>query len=342
MPTLAFDHPLLLLALPLALLPLVLSAFRRSAHPRIAFAEPDRLSRALSIALPLLGSMSLCGLLLGLAGLHRTDQTIQREGRGAHLMILIDRSSSMESTFANRRPDGAEESKADAARRLLTDFIGRRPHDRVGVAMFSTAPILAVPLTDRHEIVKAAIATMQYPGLAQTNVGRGLALAAGAFGADTAAASRAILLVSDGAGVISREVQAQLRDAIARRPVNLYWLFLRTEGAKGIFDRPASGERDTPQTRPERHLHLFLQTLGVPYRAFEADGPDAVREAIAEIDRLEARPIAYWEEVPRLDLDHSAYLVAAIALALLTLAKSLETPLIARARLRPALKGSGS
>ena len=113
MSTLAFDHPLLLLALPLALLPLFLSAFRRSAHPRIAFAEPDRLSRALSIALPLLGSISLCSLLLGLAGLHRTDQTIQREGRGAHLMILIDRSSSMESTFANRRPDGAEESKAN-------------------------------------------------------------------------------------------------------------------------------------------------------------------------------------------------------------------------------------
>ena len=171
----------------------------------------------------------------------------------------------------------------------------------MGAVAFIMAETLNVPYI---EIVKAAIATMQYPGLAQTNVGRGLALAAGAFGADTAAASRAILLVSDGAGVISREVQAQLRDAIARRPVDLYWLFLRTEGAKGIFDLPASGERDTPQTRPERHLHLFLQTLGVPYRAFEADGPDAVREAIAEIDRLEARPIAYWEEVPRLDLPY--------------------------------------
>ncbi|RFC63522.1 VWA domain-containing protein [Fulvimarina endophytica] len=342
MPALAFDHPVLLLALPFALLPLVVSVLRRSPHPNIAAAVPDRPSRLLSIALPILGLLALACLILALAGLHRTDQVVFREGRGAHLMILIDRSSSMESTFANRRPDGAEESKANAARRLLTDFIERRAHDRVGVAMFSTAPLQAVPLTDRHEIVKSAIATMDFPGLAQTNVGRGLALAAGAFGSETAAASRAILLVSDGAGVISREVQAQLRDTIGRRPVNLYWLFLRTDGAKGIFDVPASGEHDTPQTRPERHLHLFLQTLGVPYRAFEADSPDAVREAIAEIDRLEARPLAYEEEVPRLDLERYAYLGAAIALALLVLAKSFETPFVERARTLPPLRRSGA
>ncbi|MER0240012.1 VWA domain-containing protein [Fulvimarina sp. MAC8] len=325
---LSFDHSWLLIALPLALLPFGVSIFKRSPHPHRANAPQDRLSRLLSLAAPVLGALALALLILALAGLHRTDQIVVREGRGAHLMVLIDRSSSMESTFANRRPDGGEESKASAARRLLTDFIDRRPHDRVGVDMFSTAPIRAVPLTDRHEIVRAAIATMDFPGLSQTNVGRGLALAAEGFGPQTASVSRAILLVSDGAGVISREVQAQLRDAIARQPVNLYWLFLRTDGAKGIFDIPAPGERDTPQARPERHLHLFLQTLGTPYRAFEADSPDAIRDAIAEIDRLEAQPLAYEETTPRLDLDHFAYAGAGLALFLVALLKAIETPLV--------------
>ncbi|MEH6719592.1 MAG: VWA domain-containing protein [Aurantimonas endophytica] len=333
-----FGHPWLLLALPIVFAPFLVSALRRSPHPYRLNAPLDRVSLALSLALPFLGSIALLLLLLGLAGLHRTDQVVVREGLGAHLMILIDRSSSMESTFANRRPDGGEESKAEAAKRLLTAFIERRPHDRVGVAMFSTAPLLAVPLTGQHEIVKAAIATMGFPGLAQTNVGRGLALAAGSFGSETASASRAVLLVSDGAGVISREVQAQLRDIIARQPVNVYWLFLRTEGAKGIFEVPASGERDTPQTRPERHLHLFLQTLGVPYRAFEADSSDAVREAIGEIDRLEARPLLYEEQVPRRDFDRLAFAGAAVCLLFLVLMKSFETTLVVRSALLPAIR----
>ncbi|WAP69162.1 VWA domain-containing protein [Jiella pelagia] len=337
---LAFDNPLWLLGLPLAALPFAAPVLAPLGHPRRALAPLDTASKVVSILLPLLGAVAVTLLLLSLAGLHRTDQTITREGRGAQLMLLIDRSSSMDNSFAGRRPDGAEESKAMAARRLLSDFVDRRPHDRLGVAMFSTSPMLAVPLTDHRTIVKAAIATMGEHGLAQTNVGRGLALAIGAFDGATAKASRAVVLVSDGAGVISRDVQANLRDLVGREPVNLYWLFLRTEGAKSIFEVPKSGERDTPQARPERHLHLFLQSLGVPYRAFEAENSEAVEAAIDEIDTLEARPILYEERVPRRDLSRLLHAGTALSILLLVLAKLAQRDRLSSARMlapiRPA------
>nr|WP_176222970.1 VWA domain-containing protein [Aurantimonas sp. 22II-16-19i] len=338
---LALDSPLWLLGLPLAALPFFAPLLAPVGHPHRALAPLDGASRAVSILLPVLAALAIALLLLGLAGLNRTDHRILKEGRGAQLMLLIDRSSSMDNSFAGRRPDGAEESKATAARRLLSDFVDRRPHDRLGVAMFSTSPMLAVPLTDHRPIVKAAIATMAEPGLAQTNVGRGLALAIGAFDGASTAASRAVILVSDGAGVISREVQAELRDLVGREPVNLYWLFLRTEGAKGIFEVPKSGERDTPQARPERHLHLFLQSLGVPYRAFEADNPEAVEAAIGEIDTLEARPILYEERVPRRDLGRFAYAGAALAILLLVLAKLGERERLASARMLAPMRPTG-
>jgi mxaC protein len=150
--------------------------------------------------------------------------------------------------------------------------------------------------------------------------------------ADPTAASRAILLVSDGAAVIDRRVQEKLRAMFAKRPVNLYWLYLRTTGSPGIFDEPSPDVPDTPYALPERHLNKFFDSLKIPYRAFEAENPKAVADAIAEIDKLERHPIRYSERIPGKDLSGVAYGVSAVALALLLLAKLAEVPLTGRAR----------
>lgn len=317
------DRPLVLALLVLALLPLLATVFRRRGIPAASLVPDDPLSRAVSVALRLAGCLAIAALVLGLAGLHRREQSVEREGTGAHLVLLLDRSSSMDNSFADRAPTGDQESKSAAAKRLLAQFVARRPHDRIAVAAFSTSPMPVLPLTDHHEVVDAAIDAIDRPGLAFTDVGRGLALAFSSFAADTDEASRAVLLVSDGAALIDRRVQETLRDAVARTPVHLYWLFLRSRGSPGIHDKPASGE-DTPQSNPERHLHLFLESLGVPYRAFEATSPQAVAEAITEIDRQETRPIRYVERIPRRDYARPAYGLAGVAVALLFAAKLAE------------------
>ncbi|WP_428030217.1 VWA domain-containing protein [Ancylobacter sp.] len=323
------DRPLVLWLLLLALLPLAASAFRRRGIPSTRLIPPDTLSRVVAVGLRLTGAVAMAALVLGIAGVHRREQSVEREGTGAHLVLLLDRSSSMDNSFADRAPTGDQESKSSAAKRLLAEFVARRPHDRIAVAAFSTSPMPVLPLTDHHGVVDAAIDAIDRPGLAFTDVGRGLALAFSYFADDTAEASRAVLLVSDGAALIDRRVQDALRDAAARTPVHLYWLFLRSRGSKGIYDVPPSGE-DTAQSNPERHLHLFLQSLGVPYRAFEATSPQAVAEAITEIDRQETRPIRYVERIPRRDLAHPTFVLAGLAVALLLAAK------LAERQLRPA------
>ncbi len=321
---LGVDHPWALLLAPLAALPFFASPLRLSATPSDDLAPDDPLSAGLGAALAAAGCIALAGLALGLAGLHLREQSVERRGVGANVALLIDRSSSMDSTFANRLPDGAEESKSAAARRLLTDFASRRPADRVAVAAFSTSPMPIIPMTDEHEAVRAAIAAIDQAGLAKTDVGRGLLLAFSMFDASSSESSRAIVLVSDGAAVIDRRVQDALRDAAAKSPASLYWLFLRTEGSKGIYDAPAAGEEDSPFSNPERHLHIFLKSLGLPYRAFEARSPGDVSDAMREIDRLEQRPTLYRQKLPRRDLAPWCYGVASFGLALLLAAKLLE------------------
>jgi mxaC protein len=324
---LAFDTPLLLVLLPLALLPLIFAVQRPQGYPSLDSVEPDALSRAVDVGLHLSGLVAIVALIAALAGIHLTGQTIERVGEGANVVLLLDRSSSMDDTFAGRPPGDGEASKSAAARHLLRDFIARRPHDRFGVAAFSTMPMYVLPITGHKDAVLGAIDAITRPGLAYTNVGLGLSLALSMHEADPSAASRAILLVSDGAAVIDRRVQERLRAQIAKRPVNLYWLYLRTAGAPGIFAPPGEDVPDTPQALPERHLNLFFQTLKVPYRAFEAENPQAVADAITEIDKLERNPIRYQERIPEQDLSGVAYAASSAALLLLLLAKLAEVRL---------------
>jgi len=332
---LAFSNPALLWLLPLALLPFLFGAQTAESYPSLQVIDRDPLSVAVNIILRLLGAIAIAALILGLAGLHRLGQSIERVGEGAQIVLLFDRSSSMDNTFAGSIPTGEDFSKSTAAKTFLKQFVEERDHDRIGIAAFSTSPMFVLPLSDHKSATLAAIDAIDLPGLSYTDVARGLAMALSMHEEDIESnvqnigGSRAIVLVSDGAAVIDRKVQEQLRAAFSKRPVNLYWIFLRTEGHSGPFDEPGPDDQDTAYAMPERHLHLFFESLNIPYQAFEAENPAAVEEATAAIDRLERGPIRYSERIPQKDLSGLAYGVAAIALLLLLIAKLAETRLAA-------------
>jgi mxaC protein len=318
-----FDNPMLLWGLALALAPLFRTPLRGSLVSSVAMVPRDRLSETIALALKICGVVSILALIFGSAGPMLVGGVKKRSGEGAELVFLIDRSGSMNETFAGRTPAGGDESKASAAKRILQDFVDGDRHDVVGVAAFSTAPMLAMPLTDHRAAVKAAIDAVDRPGLDYTNIGRGLAMALSMFPPGVSERSRAIILVSDGAGVIDPRIQDDLRADFRKANIHLYWLFLRTAGSPGIYQTPEA-DSDTPQAAPERHLDLFFKSLGVAYRAFEAEGAAEVAAAIVEIGRLERRAISFVEPEPKRDLSAVAFGGAAVALLLLLVAKLAE------------------
>lgn len=333
MSSLAVDHPWLLWLLALAL-PLLAGAGERwNGAPALAAVPRDRLSALLDAALRLAGALAVAGLVLGLAGLHRSEQSIERTGRGAHVVLVLDRSISMDQRFDSRAAGAAQESKTAAAVRLVAEFFARRPHDRFGLVAFSTAPMLAVPLTDRRGIVAAALAAMRRPALDHTDIGRGVALGLSLFQDSSPQAPRVLLLVSDGAGVIDAKVQNLIRAQARKLDAHIYYLYLRTEGDPGLHAPAHAGDADQPAA-----LDRFLADLGVPYRGFEADSPGAVSAAIREIDRLETHPVSYRERIARRDYGRQAYALAALGLLLLVLARFAERDLAPAApgEVRPA------
>lgn len=329
MNALGFDHIGALLLAPLALIPLLRSVLRETTVPSLLSIPSDGLSTVAGGFLKLGGVIAIGASMFGAAGPYVAGAEVERFAEGAQIVMLIDRSGSMNETFAGRTPSGGEESKAAASKRILKRFVEARRHDLVGVAAFSTAPMLVTPITDHIDATKAAIDAIDRPGLDYTNIARGLAMALSMFKTSEAGLSRAVLLISDGAGVIDPKQRDDLKAEFRKLNVSLYWLFLRTEGSRGISDQPA-GDDESPQAAPERHLDLFFKSLGVPYRAFEVESADATEEALKQIDRLERHPVRYVEKMPRADLSGSAFTLALAATALLVVAKLAEVGLSAK------------
>jgi mxaC protein len=326
-----FTHMWAFALVPLVLAALLWTAQRSSRIPSILSVPSDPLSAGVQALLKGAGVVAFTGSILGAAGPFLAGDNVERVANGAAIVMLIDRSGSMNETFAGRSPGGGEGSKATASKRILKKFVDARRHDLVGVVAFSTAPMLVTPLSDHPEATKAAIDAMDRPGLDYTNIARGLSMALAMFRASEPDRARAILLISDGAGVIDPRIQEDLRAEFKKAGVALYWLFLRTAGSQGISGA-SSSDAESPQAQPERHLDLFFKSLGAPYRAFEAEGPQETEEALRQIDRLERRPMRYLEMLPRRELGSFFFAMALCAVALQLIGK------LGEVRLRPGAR----
>jgi len=313
----AVDSPWILTGLALAILPLLNNGIRSAPNPWLNMLPADNISLLLSALLRLVAMATIAGLVLGMAGLHRSEQSIERIGNGAHIVILLDRSNSMDNSFAGKTPNGAEESKSAAARRLLAEFVDQRKTDLIGVAEYSTTPLFAIQLTENKQAVQAAIAATATPALAYTHVSKGLGMALSFFQQQPVTGSRIVLLVSDGAAAIDADSEQKLREWFKQQQVRLYWIFLRTANSPGIYGKPADSRDDNAQTMPELYLHKFFSSLGSPYKAYEAESPHALKDAIADINRLENLPLHYLERIPKQDLSNACYLFAVAMLLVL-------------------------
>jgi mxaC protein len=316
---LTFDQPWFLLALPLALLPLLRTPIQSLPHPWLTLVPDDPLGRLLNTLLRVAAVVGIAALVLGLAGLSRGERVIERVGTGAEIVIMLDRSRSMDQGFG--RTVGTEqllmtqgESKNDAARRVLTEFVKSRPNDAIGLLNFSTRPIHVLPLTTRHEVVQSAIdASGLGRGLAETDIGLAMIDGLHYFDERPYTGSRVLMLVSDGGAQLDELTQHKITEAARKHRVSLYWIYLRGRGSPGLKVETGSddGQRDAV---PEYFLDRFFGEMGIPYRAYEAEDPQQLKAAINDIDRLQRLPTRTPEVVPKQSL---ASLTFGLALLLL-------------------------
>lgn len=372
MNALGVTHGWALALLPLAALPLLRPPSAAIPYSWLGLVPEDPVSRWLDRALRAAGALTIASLALAASGLHRPAYEVERIGRGAHMVLLVDRSTSMDRPFAMRgivdpAAQGGRRSKGEVARRLLSEFVAERHDDLFGMVVFSTFPIPVLGLTDRHEVVAAAIAAGNVGrGLAETDIGSGLEQALEYFEGQPYTGARIVVLVSDGAGEIGLTARLRIAHLMRRLRVSLYWIYIRSAYGPVIFDADdspngaigdaaATGDATTTDAAgatgpagatgatsatgatgagtgagtvemmtPERALHDFFSRMGASYRAYTAESPEGLEQAIADVNRLQNLPVRYRETVARRDLSAACLAVALAGLSLLVAAKLME------------------
>ena len=325
-----FSAPAALLLSPLAIIPLIATTQASLPYSSFAMVPDDRFSTIVDWTLRLLMAACILAIVCGVAGLHRPAHSVEKIGQGAQMVVLMDSSGSMDRPFASlaksrgRAPYwGTYESKGQTARRLLSEFVEQRPQDLFAIFSFSRNPIEVVPLTNKQEVVKAAIkAGSLERGLGTTDLAAGLMRAAAFFRDRPFTGSRIIMLFSDGSAVLTLPMQEQIKYLMERYKVTLYWIYLRDIYTPGLFK-----EIDAELARkisPEQLVHKFFLQSGLPYRAFSAEDPDALKEAIQDVGRLQNLPMHFSETVPRRDLSPYCYGIAVALLSFLIVARMSE------------------
>jgi len=320
--SIGFLQPWALVLLILAALPWFWRGQPALGYPSLTMVPEDALSDRIDQGLRLAACGVFACLAIGMAGPYQREQWVDRIGTGAHIVLLLDRSSSMNENFTGRYLGAkATESKSAMARKLLSEFVDRRAHDLFAMVSFAAAPIYVLPLTEDRQAVQSAIAAAGGRGHGVTHIAPGLAMALDFFAEQPRRGSRIILLVSDGAARIDEETRDRLRQTFQETGTTLYWIYLRNPTSAPLTEKPANPNETTT---PEYFLNEYFESLDVPYRAFEAENPNAMEKAISEVERLENLPLPYQEKLPREDLSGRFFATALALLVLLIVARSLE------------------
>jgi mxaC protein len=324
--TFDFASPGFLVLLPLALLPLVRRQRDTLSFSYLPWLPPDRLGRLLGIAWRVVAMLAILTAVLALSGPGRPETLVTRTARGAEILVLMDRSRSMDAHLLPsdwRKLDPLNigmnlyrgEKKSKAARNLLSKFVAQRPDDRFSLMFFSKKPLDVVPFTQHDDVVQAGIAAGDVgPGLSETEVGRALVAATSKFDGRPYSGSRIILLVSDGATQVDELTQRRILAGMTRNRIALYWFYLRGYNAPKLDTNDPKREHT-----PEVSLHRFFKTLRTPYHVYETDVPEDLARAVAEVGRQQNFPLEFVEQVPRVDLTRGFAVFAGFACLLLLL-----------------------
>ncbi len=216
-------------------------------------------------------------------------------GRGASVVVAIDRSSSMKAAdFADG--DAKKSTRLDAAKRTMTRFIDARPDDLIGVVAFANYPDSTCPPTLDHDFARDAVAALTTAVGPDdgTNLGDALAWSLDLL-RESPATSRVLILLSDGRNDpnVAKPLDPRIAAGLCRElGVTLHTIAVGSAGGLVREKEPVSGLDIIAEVGgPDLPLLADLARIGggQSFRATDAKG---LGEVFAAIDRMEKSPFS--------------------------------------------------
>jgi Ca-activated chloride channel family protein len=254
--------------------------------------------------------VTLALLVLAMARPQRKWQEDKVKADALDIVLAMDISPSMLSK--DFEPD-----RLTVAKQVASDFVEKRPYDRIGLVAFSAEAFTQCPLTGDRKVVQAFIRELAVGRLEDgTAIGMGLATAVNRL-KDSASKTKIVILLTDGennSGYINPIQAAEIAQTLG---IKVYTVGIGTDG---IVMSPAQREPDGSYVFAPRRMTFDTQLLEEMaamthakfYRAFSERDLAGI---YTEIDRLEKTKIEV-STVQRTK-DYFEWLVAAAVLLLL-------------------------
>lgn len=267
----------------------------------------EGLPRALRLAV-------LALLAIALARPQTFEPTDEIEMEGIDIMLVLDLSESM-------KEDDLEPNRLAAAKQVISDFIGRRRSDRIGMVVFGREAFTYAPLTLDYQTLQTLVREVRI-GLVDgkgTAIGNALGVALARL-RKSDAKSKVIVLLTDGdnnAGNVTPEEAAKIAQQMG---VRVFTVLVGDHRAEAQAPQALFGQGLRPRRHPVNPKLLeqvATQTGGAAYLA--TDWPSLRKNfhaILEELDRSKRRDVGvvYGEVFPAVAWPALAFLLLELAL----------------------------
>jgi Ca-activated chloride channel family protein len=232
--------------------------------------------------------------------LGRSESKIKTEG--IDIVLVIDISGSMQAM--DYKKGGQPESRIDAVKDVVREFIRARPNDRIGMVVFGTHAYVASPLTLDHDWLERNLDRVRI-GLVEGNTAIGAGIGTGVNRLrDTNAKSKVIVLLTDGGENVKNPPALEAAKAAKEFNVRVYTVGAGSQGLAPmpVYDRAGNlmGYQQIEADLDEDLLKQIAAATGGQY--FRAADTAALKKTYAQIDAMEKQKVetvAYedWQEL---------------------------------------------
>lgn len=234
--------------------------------------------------LPILRLLALTALIVALARPRTTLKKENIKAEGIDIMLALDLSSSM-------LAQDFEPNRLEASKVVATEFVEKRPHDRIGLVAFAGEALTQSPLTTDHSVLTTAIQGLECYMLEDgTAIGSGLTTAINRL-KDSETKSKIIVLLTDGVNSAGRPPQIGAKIA-KELGIKVYTIGVGTRGeAVAPIGRNSRGQtvyvKKEVKIDEELLKYVSNTTGGQYYRATNHQELLQIYDTINELEKTE-------------------------------------------------------
>jgi Ca-activated chloride channel family protein len=216
-----------------------------------------------------------------------------KTNKGIDIVMAIDVSASM--LARDLKPN-----RLEALKTVATDFVNRRPNDRIGIVVYAGESFTQTPITSDKGIVKRTISEIKWGQLeGGTAIGMGLGSSVNRL-KESKAKSKVIILLTDGvnnSGFIDPKTATELAKEL---DIKVYTIGIGTNGMADFPTRkdPTTGRLifSKQQVEIDEALlkHIAAETQGKYFRATDNTKLKAIYDEINKLEKTKIEEFKYY------------------------------------------------